>query len=200
GNVPKMRNKRMNSDPQAMEEIERKACGAGSTRRGVSAEYPAIAPKIVPAATPNANPQATRQSVVKACCASSPLAARSVNVFQITDGGGTRRPLDKPMRTAISQNTASATGSNKPSAGRRTRADPAFGAACDSSACSTPAVMETRDTARPSNAISRNYLNCRADTLVVFPLATHRGSNFEGRSHIVPPPAGGGGTGRGRAI
>src|SRR5258708_39548728 len=59
------------------------------------------------------------------------------------------------MRTAISHNTASATGSNKPSAGRSTRADPAFDAACDSSACSTPAVMETRDTARPSNAISR---------------------------------------------
>src|SRR5262245_30162504 len=82
----------------------------------------------------------------------------------ITDGGGTSRPLDNPMRTAISQNTASATGSNKPSAGRRTRADPAFGAVCGSSACSTPAVMETRDTAQPSNAISRNSRELTQDT------------------------------------
>src|SRR5262249_41988800 len=125
---------------------------------------PTIAPKIVPAATPNTNPQATRHSVANACCSSSPVAARSANVFQITDGGGTSRPLDNPMRTAISQNTASATGSNKPSAGRRTRAEPVFGAVCASSACSTPAVMETRDTAQPSNAISRNSRELTQDT------------------------------------
>src|SRR5262245_434899 len=114
-----------------------------------------MAPKIVPAMTPNTNPHATRQSVASACCCSSPVAARSLNVFQITDGGGTRRPLDKPMRTAISQNSASATGSKKPSAGRRRRAAPAFGVASGTPACSTPAVINTRDTAEPSNAISR---------------------------------------------
>src|SRR5262249_20807487 len=119
-----------------------------------------IARNTFPAALQKTKPQQTSQSVVKAWCLSSPVAARSANVFQITDGGGTRRPLNKPMRTAISQNTASATGSNKPSAGRRTRADAAFGASRAAPACSTPAVMKTRDTARPSNAISRIPRGC----------------------------------------
>src|SRR4051794_28642840 len=59
------------------------------------------------------------------------------------------------MRTAISQNNASATGSSKPSAGRSTRAAPRFEIASGAPACSASAVMETKDTAEPSNAISR---------------------------------------------
>ena len=70
-------------------------------------------------------------SVASAWCCSSPVAARSTKVFQITDGGGTSRPFDNPMRTAISQNSASATGSSKPSAGRKTRASRGFDAACE---------------------------------------------------------------------
>src|SRR5215831_3502394 len=119
-----------------------------------------MAPNTVPATTPKAKPAATLDSVTAAWSSSSPVRARSAKVWKMTDGGGTRRPLDQPQRTAISQNTASATGSNNPSAGRRTRAVPAFDAACDSSACSTPAVMATRDTARPSNAISRIPRGC----------------------------------------
>src|SRR5262245_57472311 len=58
------------------------------------------------------------------------------------------------MRTASSQNKASATGNSKPSAGRSTRAAPPFEIASGAPACSASAVMETKDTAAPSNAIS----------------------------------------------
>src|SRR5215470_12622355 len=58
------------------------------------------------------------------------------------------------MRTAISQNKANATGSSKPSAGRSTHAAPRFEIASGARACSASAVMATRDTAEPSNAIS----------------------------------------------
>src|ERR1700738_3927526 len=65
-----------------------------------------MAPATVPAITPSTNPHATRQSVANACWASSPLAARSAKAFQITDGGGTSRPLDQTIRTANSQTAA----------------------------------------------------------------------------------------------
>src|SRR5262245_63354882 len=68
---------------------------------------------MVPAATPQTKPAATRVSVASAWVCNSPVRARSVKVVQITEGGGTRRPLESPIRTAISQNTASATGSRR---------------------------------------------------------------------------------------
>src|SRR5262245_42005494 len=100
---------------------------------------------MVPAATPQTKPAATRVSVASAWVCNSPVRARSVKVVQITEGGGTRRPLERPIRTAISQNMASATGSRKPSAGRAQRAGLAFDAACSSPGCSAVAVTETRD-------------------------------------------------------
>ena len=47
---------------------------------------------------------------------------------QITEGGGTRRPLDSPLRTASSQNSASPTGNSSPSAGRAKRTNRGFAA------------------------------------------------------------------------
>src|SRR5262249_17247987 len=79
----------------------------------------------------------------------------------MTEGGGTRRPLDHPWRTAISQNSPSATGTTKPSAGRAQRASRPFGAGCSIATRSAVAVIATGDTAEPSNATVGRAL-CRA--------------------------------------
>src|SRR6476469_3771663 len=75
----------------------------------------------------------------------------------MTDGGGTRRPLAKPCRTARSHDTATATGSSRPSAGRNRRPEPAratlaLDGAGATSAGSTLAVIETRDITGSRNA------------------------------------------------
>jgi hypothetical protein len=56
------------------------------------------------------------------------------------------------MPTAISQHTATATGSSRPSAGRKPRANLAFGAAGATPACSALAVMDTADITGSRNA------------------------------------------------
>src|SRR5215813_11723044 len=68
------------------------------------------------------------------------------------DGGGTKRPLDQPARTAISQSSARTTGTSRPSAGRAQRATRTFGTGCSVAARSEVAVMATRDTADPLKA------------------------------------------------
>src|SRR5262249_10465408 len=83
-----------------------------------------MAPAKVPSTTPQPKPATTRSKVTVACRCSSPVAARSAKVEKITDGGGTRRPLARPVRTMISHATASATGTSNPSAGRRRRPAP----------------------------------------------------------------------------
>ena len=88
---------------------------------------------------------------------SSPVRARSAKVCTMTDGGGTRRPLARPCRTASSHATATATGSRSPSAGRNRRPGPpratlAFDGAGVTSAGSTLAVIDTRDITGSRNA------------------------------------------------
>src|SRR4051812_29489417 len=75
----------------------------------------------------------------------------------MTDGGGTRRPLARPCRTASSHDTATATGSSRPSAGRNRRPEPAratlaLDGAGATSAGSTLAVIDTRDITGSRNA------------------------------------------------
>src|SRR5258708_4248231 len=111
-----------------------------------------MAPTTVPATTPNTKPQATRQSVASACVCNSPDCASSEKVLKITEGGGTRRPLDQPRFTAISQPAASTTGNSKPSAGRAKYASRRFDVCCSRAACSSVAVIRTKDTATPSIA------------------------------------------------
>jgi len=113
-----MPSQRMNSGTQAIEGMARNACRLGSTRRRSHAEDPVAAPMIVAATVPMTKPAATRASVTDVWRARSPLLARSAKVARITDGGGAKRPLDQPRRTATSQATASAAGSRRPSAGR----------------------------------------------------------------------------------
>src|SRR6516225_1703578 len=113
-----------------------------------------MAPTSVPAATPSRKPQATRHSVASAWRWSSPVAASSLKVCQITDGGGTRRPLESPLRTASSHAVASTTGSSSPSAGRTQRASDGPGGERSTASCGA-AVMEKRDTAHPANATRR---------------------------------------------
>src|SRR5450830_1473309 len=65
------------------------------------------------------------------------------------DGGGTRRPLDSPARTASSQPSASASGKSSPSAGRPQRARPLL--RCFSSVTgSTATLICTRDIITPA--------------------------------------------------
>src|SRR6516162_11578512 len=126
-----------------------------------------MAPTSVPAATPSTKPQATRHSVASAWRWSSPVAARSLKVCQITDGGGTRRPLERPLRTASSQAMASTTGSSSPSPGRTKRATDVLGAGRSTASCGA-AVMEKRDTAHPSNATRpRNHILVRGRYITV---------------------------------
>ena len=68
-------------------------------------------------ATPNANPAATRPTVTATWRCNSPVLASSTSVAQMREGGGTRRPSESPIRTAISHAMASPTGSAKPSTG-----------------------------------------------------------------------------------
>ena len=98
---------RMNSGTQAIDGIERSAC-----RRRI--EQAARQRRIAgDRAGERAGRDAEAQSrprrgetVTRTWRCSSPAAASSTSVAQMREGGGTRRPSEKPSRTAISQRIA----------------------------------------------------------------------------------------------
>src|SRR5580704_10919433 len=113
---------------------------------------------MVAAATPKPKPAATRPSVTNVSRCRSPVLARSTKVANTTDGGGTRRPVDQPMRTTNSQATAAVTGKISPSTGRANRAQD--GAPADAGAAelwpdvrSATAVSATRERGPQGNAM-----------------------------------------------
>src|ERR1700688_2927798 len=79
------------------------------------------------------------------------------------DGGGTRRPLDKPERTASSQPQASANGTSNPTAGRASRDQ---GSRRFSSAwvCSTATLIGTRDIKIPAEGKPSHPAKAGQDT------------------------------------
>src|SRR5207244_2129854 len=66
-------------------------------------------------------------------------------VFQITDGGGTRRPFDQPARTASSHPKARPIGSTRPSSTRVHRHERTTLGCADVAAGSSVIVMDTED-------------------------------------------------------